>query len=84
MKTGYLGRILVMFNETYIEFPPDTLNSNSWWEDEVKYQLDLTKQTKIDTYFFCDSITYWLGITWVMILLILPYPVCQQFLSLNS
>jgi GDSL-like Lipase/Acylhydrolase family len=61
IKTGYLGRILVMFNETYIELPTDTLSSNPWWEDEVKYQLDLTKQTQIDTCFFGDSITYGLG-----------------------
>ncbi|MEG4800499.1 hypothetical protein QUB63_06065 [Microcoleus sp. ARI1-B5] len=52
-----------MFNENYIELPTDTLSSNPWWEDEVKYQLELTKQTKIAPCFFGDSITYGLGNT---------------------
>ncbi|MEG4109750.1 SGNH/GDSL hydrolase family protein [Microcoleus sp. S13_C5] len=63
IKTGYLGRLFVMFNANYMELPTDTLSSNSWWEDEVKYQLYLTKSTQIDTCFFGDSITSGLGNT---------------------
>ncbi|MEO6862368.1 MAG: SGNH/GDSL hydrolase family protein, partial [Microcoleus sp.] len=60
---GYLGRILVMANANYLEFPTDTLSSQSWWQDEVKYQVAVTQDTHIKTCFFGDSITSMLGNT---------------------
>ncbi|MEG4109749.1 SGNH/GDSL hydrolase family protein [Microcoleus sp. S13_C5] len=63
IKRGYLARLFLMFNENYIELPTDTLSSDSGWQDEVKYQLYLTKSTQIDTCFFGDSITSELGHT---------------------
>lgn len=62
-KRGYLGRILVMANANYLEFPTDTLSSQSWWQDEVKYQVAVTQDTHIKTCFFGDSITSMLGNT---------------------
>lgn len=63
MKRGYLGRFLVMLNANSIELSTDTLSSNSWWLDEVDYQLYLTKNTKINACIWGDSITSGLGNT---------------------
>ena len=60
---GYLGRFLVMANANYLELPTDTLSSQSWWQDEVKYQVAVTQNTQIKTCFFGDSITSMLGNT---------------------
>ncbi|WP_293127069.1 SGNH/GDSL hydrolase family protein [Microcoleus sp. bin38.metabat.b11b12b14.051] len=60
---GYLGRFLVMANANYLELPTDTLSSQSWWQDEVKYQVAVTQNTKIKTCIFGDSITSMLGNT---------------------
>ncbi|MEG5115825.1 SGNH/GDSL hydrolase family protein [Microcoleus sp. A2-C5] len=63
MKRGYLGRFLVMLNANSIELSTDTLSSNSWWLDEVDYQLYLTKNTQINACIWGDSITSGLGNT---------------------
>jgi lysophospholipase L1-like esterase len=60
-KRGYLGRTLVMANANYLELPTDTLSSQSWWQDEVKYQVAVTRNAHIKTCFFGDSITSMLG-----------------------
>ncbi|WP_293342657.1 SGNH/GDSL hydrolase family protein [Microcoleus sp. CAWBG58] len=62
-KRGYLGRTLVMANANYLELPTDTLSSQSWWQDEVKYQVAVTRNAHIKTCFFGDSITSMLGNT---------------------
>jgi GDSL-like Lipase/Acylhydrolase family len=62
-KRGYLGRVLVMANANYLEIPTDTLSSQSWWQDEVKYQVAVTQNTQIKNCFFGDSITSMLGNT---------------------
>ena len=62
-KRGYLGRTLVMANANYLELPTDTLSSQSWWQDEVKYQVLVTQNRPIKTCFFGDSITSMLGNT---------------------
>lgn len=62
-KRGYLGRSLVMANANYLELPTDTLSSQSWWRDEVKYQVAVTRNAHIKTCFFGDSITSMLGNT---------------------
>ena len=58
-----MGRFLVMANANYLELPTDTLSSQSWWQDEVKYQVAVTQNTQIKTCFFGDSITSMLGNT---------------------
>lgn len=58
-----MGRFLVMANANYLELPTDTLSSQSWWQDEVKYQVAVTQNTKIKTCIFGDSITSMLGNT---------------------
>ncbi|WP_293348935.1 MULTISPECIES: SGNH/GDSL hydrolase family protein [unclassified Microcoleus] len=60
-KRGYLGRTLVMANANYLELPTDTLSSQSWWQDEVKYQVAVTRNAHIKTCFLGDSITSMLG-----------------------
>ena len=62
-KHGYLGRTLVMANANYLELPTDTLSSQSWWQDEVKYQVMVTQNRLIKTCLFGDSITSMLGNT---------------------
>ena len=62
-KRGYLGRSLVMANANYLELPTDPLSSQSWWQDEVKYQVAVTRNAHIKTCFFGDSITSMLGNT---------------------
>ena len=62
-KRGYLGRSLVMANANYLELPTDTLSSQSWWQDEVKFQVAVTRNAHIKTCFFGDSITSMLGNT---------------------
>ncbi|MEG4285555.1 SGNH/GDSL hydrolase family protein [Microcoleus sp. A006_D1] len=62
-KRGYLGRSLVMANANYLELPTDTLSSQSWWQDEVNYQVAVTQDTHIKTCVFGDSITAMLGNT---------------------
>jgi len=52
-----------MANANYLELPTDTLSSQSWWQDEVKYQVAVTQNTHIKTCFFGDSITAMLGNT---------------------
>ncbi|MEG4323568.1 MULTISPECIES: SGNH/GDSL hydrolase family protein [unclassified Microcoleus] len=62
-KRGYLGRTLVMANANYLKLPTDTLSSQSWWQDEVKYQVAVTRNAHIKNCFFGDSITSMLGNT---------------------
>ena len=52
-----------MANANYLELPTDTLSSQSWWQDEVKYQVAVTQKTRIKTCFLGDSITSMLGNT---------------------
>lgn len=63
MKRGYLGHFFVMFNANNTELSTDTLGSSSGWLDEVNYQVELTKSTKINTCILGDSITSGLGNT---------------------
>jgi lysophospholipase L1-like esterase len=60
-KRGYLGRIFVMANANYLQLPTDTLSSQDWWQNEVKFQVSVTQNVQIKTCFFGDSITSILG-----------------------
>ncbi|HLO52364.1 MAG TPA: SGNH/GDSL hydrolase family protein [Kamptonema sp.] len=54
---------MVIFNANSLELPTDTLSSQTWWQDEVKYQVYVNQNAKIETCFFGDSITSMLGNT---------------------
>lgn len=52
-----------MLNANYLELSTDTLSSQTWWQYEVKYQVNVTQNQQIRTCFFGDSITSMLGNT---------------------
>ncbi len=62
-KMGYLGRFLVLTNANALDLPTDTLSSQSWWLDEVKYQSIVAQRSKYDVCLFGDSISSGLGNT---------------------
>lgn len=62
-KTGYLGRGLVLVNANQVELPTDTLSSQSWWQEEVRYQVIVSKNSQYNYCLFGDSISSELGNT---------------------
>jgi len=62
-RLGYLGRVFVALNANAIELPTDTLTSQSWWQDDVKYQLSVTQNSQYTACLFGDSISSGLGNT---------------------
>jgi lysophospholipase L1-like esterase len=62
-KMGYLGRAFVAFNANAIDLPTDTLSSQTWWQDDVKYQVIVTQNQQYTACLFGDSISSGLGNT---------------------
>lgn len=62
-KMGYLGRVFVAVNADMPEIPTDTLASQPWWQDEVKNQVNVTRNSQYAVCVFGDSISAGLGNT---------------------
>jgi len=62
-RLGYLGRVFVALNANALELPTDTLSSQSWWQDETKYQVIVAKDKQYNSCLFGDSISSGLGNT---------------------
>lgn len=62
-QAGYLGRIFVLLNANAIDLPTDTLSSQPWWQDEVKYQIYVAQDKQYSACLFGDSISSGLGNT---------------------
>ncbi len=62
-KMGYLGRAFVALNANALDLPTDTLSSQPWWQDDVKYQVIVTQDRQYTACLFGDSISSGLGNT---------------------